>query len=55
MGPSICREDEVDQAVREIQDKLRRMRIAESKSRAIEKGDIQELSGIPKQIRKQWG
>jgi DNA primase len=55
MGPSICREDEVDQAVQELQDKIHRLRIAESKTKALQRGDIQELSQIPKQIRKKWG
>jgi len=55
MGPSICRPDEVDQAVQELQDKIHRMRIAETKNRALQSGDILELSKIPKQIRKKWG
>ncbi|MBN2125233.1 MAG: DNA primase [Deltaproteobacteria bacterium] len=55
MGPSICQPDEVSQAVQELQDKIHRMKITETKGRALRSGDIRELSEIPKRIRKKWG
>lgn len=53
VSPSIYREDEVDQALKEMEDKVHRMNISKSKKKAL--GNIEEASKIPKLIKKRWG
>jgi len=53
VSPSIYRQDEVDQALREFEDKVHRLRISKSKQKAL--GNIEEASKIPKLIKKRWG
>ena len=53
LSPSIYRQDEVEQALTEFEDKVHRLTIAKSKQRAL--GNIQEASKIPKLIKKRWG
>lgn len=45
--------DEVDQALKEFEDKVHRMRISDSKRKAM--GNIEEAAKIPKLIKKRWG
>jgi DNA primase len=53
LSPPIYRPDEVDQALKEFEDKVHRMGIAESKQKAL--GNIEEANKIPKLIKKRWG
>jgi DNA primase len=53
MSPSIYRQDEVDQALKEFEDKVHRLTISKSKQKAL--GNIEEASKIPKLIQKRWG
>ena len=53
-GP-ICREEEVDQALKDFEDKILKIRLAASKTKALEKGDFRELTNISKTIRSKWG
>lgn len=55
MGPSIFQEDEIEQALKEFKDRIQKILIAESKRRALKKGDIEELNRIPKYIKERWG
>jgi len=53
VSPPICQPEEVDQALKEFEDKVHKMRISESKQKAL--GNIEEASKIPKLIKKRWG
>jgi DNA primase len=53
LSPSIYRHDEVDQALKEFEDKVHRLSISKSKQKSL--GNIQEASKIPKLIKKRWG
>ncbi|MBN2033288.1 MAG: DNA primase [Deltaproteobacteria bacterium] len=53
MESSIYRRDEVDQALKEFEDKVHRLRIAKSKQKAL--GNVEEANKIPKLIKKRWG
>lgn len=53
LSPSIYRQDEVDQALKEFEDKVHRLSISKSKQKAL--GNIEEASKIPKLIKKRWG
>lgn len=53
LSSPICQPDEVDQALKEFEDKIHRMRISETKKRAL--GNIEEANKIPKLIKKRWG
>jgi hypothetical protein len=53
LSPSIYRDDEVEQALREFEDKVHRLTISRSKQKAL--GNIEEASKIPKLIKKRWG
>jgi hypothetical protein len=53
LSSPICQPDEVDQALKEFEDKVHRMRISESKQKAL--GNIEEANKIPKLIKKRWG
>jgi DNA primase len=53
LSPSIYRDDEVEQALREFEDKVHRLTISKSKQKAL--GNIEEASKIPKLIKKRWG
>ena len=53
VSPSIYRQDEVDQALKEFEDKVHRLTISKSKQKAL--GNIEEASKIPKLIKKRWG
>jgi hypothetical protein len=53
LSPPIYRPDEVDQALKEFEDRVHRMRISESKRKAL--GNIEEANKIPKLIKKRWG
>lgn len=52
---SICRDEEVEQAISQFHDKVLKIKLAESKNKALENGDLQELSNIPKIKRREWG
>ena len=51
----ICREEELDQALKDFEDKILKIRLAASKTKALEKGDFQELTKISTIIRSKWG
>lgn len=53
LSAPICRPEEVDQALKEFEDKVHRMRISASKQKAL--GNIEEADKIPKLIKKRWG
>ena len=53
LSSPICQPDEVDQALKEFEDKVQRVKISESKKRAL--GNIEEANKIPKLIKKRWG
>jgi DNA primase len=53
LSPSIYRPDELDQALKEFEDKVHRLTISKSKQKAL--GNIEEASKIPKLIKKRWG
>lgn len=53
LSPPIYRPDEVDQALKEFEDRVHKKKISESKRKAM--GNIEEASKIPKLIRKRWG
>ena len=55
LGPSIFQETEIEQALKEFKDRIQKILIAESKRRALKKGDIEELNRIPKYIKERWG
>lgn len=59
LKPSIFQEDEIEQAVKEFEDRIQKIKIMESKKRAFKKGlkkeDIEELNRIPKYIKERWG
>jgi hypothetical protein len=55
LRPPICQDSEVEQALKEFEDRVHRIRISESKKRAIKEGDVAGLSEIPKQIKERWG
>ena len=59
LKPSIFQEDEIGQAVKEFEDRIQKIKITESKKRALKKGlkkeDIEELNRIPKYIKERWG
>ncbi len=51
----ICSEEEVDQAFKHFEDKILKIRLAESKNKALEKRDFGELTKISTIIRSKWG
>jgi DNA primase len=51
----ICREEELDQALKDFEDKILKIRLIASKNEALEKGDFQALTKIPTIIRSKWG
>jgi DNA primase len=53
LSPPVYRADEVEQALTEFEDRVHRMRISESKQKAL--GNIEEANKIPKLIKKRWG
>jgi DNA primase len=55
LGSPIFRDSEVGQALEDFENRVQRMKIAESKRRAIEQGDMERLRQIPKRIRDRWG
>jgi len=59
LKPSIFQGDEIGQAVKEFEDRIQKIKITESKKRALKKGlkkeDIEELNRIPKYIKERWG
>jgi len=48
MSPPICPDEKVDQAVKEFEEKIQKLKLAESIKRAKEKGDIDALNQILK-------
>jgi len=55
LGSPICLDSEVGQALKDFENRVQRMKISESKRRAMEKGDVEGLSQIPKRIKERWG
>ena len=55
LGSPICRDSEVGQALKDFENRVQRLKISESKRRAMEKGDVEGLSQIPKRIKERWG
>ncbi len=59
LKPSIFQEDELGQAVIEFEDRIQKIKIAESKKRALKQGlkkeNIEALNRIPKYIKERWG
>jgi len=55
LKPSIYRDNEVEQAINEFQDRIHKIKIAESKKRALQEGSIEKLNKIPKLIKERWG
>jgi DNA primase len=55
LNAPICRDNEVDQALKDFEDRVHRIKISESKRRAMEAGDIEGLRKIPKRIKERWG
>jgi DNA primase len=55
LGSPIFRDSEVGQALEDFENRVQRMKIAESKRRAMEQGDMEGLRQIPKRIRDRWG
>jgi DNA primase len=55
LGSPIFRDSEVGQALKDFEDRVHRMKISESKQRAVEQGDMEGLRQIPKRIRERWG
>jgi hypothetical protein len=55
LKPPICRENEVDQALKDFEDRVQRIKISDSKRRAMKEGDMEGLRKIPKRIKERWG
>jgi DNA primase len=55
LGSPICRDSEVGQALKDFENRIHRMKISESKRRAMEQGDMEGLRQIPKRIKERWG
>jgi hypothetical protein len=55
LTPPICRDDEVEQAVKEFEDRAHRMMMTESSIKARERGDIESLNQLLKLRRKREG
>jgi DNA primase len=55
LGAPIFRESEVGQALKDFEDRIHRMKISESKQRAVQQGDLEGLRQIPKRIKERWG
>jgi len=55
LGSPIFRDSEVGQALKDFENRVHRMKIAESKRRAMEQGDMESLREIPKRIKERWG
>ena len=53
--PPICRHDEVEQAVKEFEDKVNKIKMSESIKKALKQGDIEGLNKIQKLKRERWG
>ena len=53
LSSPICQPEEVNQALKEFEDKVHRMKISESKQKAL--GNLEEANKIPKLIKKRWG
>jgi DNA primase len=52
---SMCSEEEVVQALKDYENKVLKIQLAESKKRASKKDDLQELSKISKTMQERWG
>lgn len=56
MGSSIFSREELEQALQElVGDRLYRLKLAQMKRKALEAGDFEQLSQIPKKKREKWG
>jgi DNA primase len=55
LGSPICRESEVGQALKDFENRIQRIKISESKRKAMEQGDMEGLRQIPKRIKERWG
>jgi len=55
LTPPICRGDEVEQAVKEFEDRAHRIKMTESSIKARERGDIESLNQLLKLRRKREG
>ena len=59
LNPPMFQADEAELAVREFEDRIQKIKITESKKRALKRGlktgDIEELNRIPKYIKERWG
>jgi len=55
LGSPIFRDSEVEQALKDFENRVHRMKISESKQRAVEQGDMEGLNQIPKRIKERWG
>ena len=53
--PPICRHDEVEQALKEFEDRINKIKMSESIKKALKQGDIEGLNKIPKLKRERWG
>jgi len=55
LRPPICRHDEVEQAVKEFEDRVNKIKISESIKKALKQGDIESLNQISKLKKERWG
>jgi len=55
LKPSLCRDNELEQAINEFEDRVQKIRISKSKEKALQEGDMERLNKIPKLQKERWG